>query len=367
MTNNNIPITILYMQNPKSSKKTHFRKFVYQIVAFVKKNKSSIKNSIFAWSIFFMVDLLFGLNFAEVKVSVYIKNTIFFIISFYTILYCALLPNLPKKVFKTIWVSPLIMLGLCFCKYYFDFYIFKINFPKEYSLIKNYFGFEAWRISQTAFYAIAYWVYLNSIKDQKLRREAEKKLLKTEIDFLKAQINPHFVFNTLNFVYNKVASIDKESGEAIMSLTRLMRNSVESTKHEQATIASEVNMIEEYLYLQKLRFGNRLCVEFKKEGLFSFFAIPPLILISLVENAFKYGIIDDAENPIYISIKVDKDALYFVCKNKKRVDFEDKETTAIGLGNIKRRLEIYYDHNYDLYANETIDIYEVFLNIRWKK
>jgi two-component system, LytTR family, sensor kinase len=355
------------MQNEIIHLQSKFLKLLYGINQFVRNNKQIIKKHILGWTIYCLIEFCFSVSIAAIIPSSFIKNIVYFILCFYAILFGAFIPQLPKKILKAIIVSFFLVILLVAFKYFFDFYIYKINFPKDKSILKNYFAYEIWRIYQPTIYAYAYWVYLNSIKDQKLRREAEKKLLKTEIDFLKAQINPHFVFNTLNFVYNKVASIDKESGEAIMSLTRLMRNSVESTKHEQATIASEVNMIEEYLYLQKLRFGKRLCVEFKKEGLFSFFAIPPLILISLVENAFKYGIIDDAENPIYISIKVDKDALYFVCKNKKRVDFEDKETTAIGLGNIKRRLEIYYDHNYDLYANETIDIYEVFLNIRWKK
>ena len=342
---------------------------IYRIQHFILRNKKQILYHLIGWVLFWIIELGYGysIEIKNINLFKFGINATFFLTCFYSILNVCFLT---KSTWKSIFLKSIALILILFLlKYFLDVYISKtslfVQFGENY-LIK-FLIFEFWRITQATLYAYAYWIYLNSLKEQKQRREAEKKLLKTEIDFLKAQINPHFVFNTLNFVYNKVASIDKESGEAIMSLTRLMRNSVESTKHEQATIASEVNMIEEYLYLQKLRFGNRLCVEFKKEGLFSFFAIPPLILISLVENAFKYGIIDDAENPIYISIKVDKDALYFVCKNKKRVDFEDKETTAIGLGNIKRRLEIYYDHNYDLYANETIDIYEVFLNIRWKK
>jgi two-component system, LytTR family, sensor kinase len=355
------------MQNRILAFKSFFFNFVYRINEFINKYKQVIKAHIIGWFVYFVIEFCLTISYADVNPSSFLKNFLYVILSFYVLLFGAFIPFSQKRKFKLVIACLFLAFLMVSAKYVFDFYIYKIDFPKDKSLARNYFGFEIWRISQTILYAYAYWIYITAVKEQKRILSLEKKLLKTEIDFLKAQINPHFLFNTLNFVYNKVFNTNKESGEAILSLTRLMRYSVESTKHDQLSLSKEAEMIEEYLQLQRLRFGERLFVEFQKEGLLFLFIMPPLVLMSLVENAFKYGIINEPDYPIKIFLKVDKDQLRFVCSNKKRLDFEEKETTAVGLDNIKRRLEIVYGQNFDLQNTESESIYEVSLNVFWKK
>ncbi|MCD8540419.1 MAG: histidine kinase [Leadbetterella sp.] len=166
-------------------------------------------------------------------------------------------------------------------------------------------------------------------------------------------------------MYNEVADLNSRSGEAILSLTRLMRYSVESTRNELNTVEKELEAIEEYLKLQQLRFGDRLALKYSRHGRLLFFSVPSLVLISLVENAFKYGIQDDPADPIELDVRVDSSQLTFRCRNKKRLYFTDKETTAVGLTNIRRRLEIAFPDHFELKIKDSTDYFEVNLEISW--
>ena len=144
-----------------------------------------------------------------------------------------------------------------------------------------------------------------------------------------------------------------------------MRYSVESTKNEKSSLVKEIEAISEYINLQSIRFGNNLYVNFTQGGVILFFSIPPLILVSLVENAFKYGIHDDPEHPIEIDVKVSHVGLTFLCKNKKRLDFVDRETTSVGLENVRRRLEMAFPERFTLNTTNSNFFYEVNLDILW--
>lgn len=335
--------------------------FVQRIQAFVKKNKKTIQYHIIWWCIFYIVDYFFAFFINEsISTLRYIANVFFVTIWFYIATYAIFLPSLPH-IFRT--VLKLIPFLSIFILLKFGFDV-AIGFVQE-GKYKTSFFYELWRFSTMSFYAFAYWIYIESLKEQKLRRETEAKLLKSEIDFLKAQINPHFLFNTLNFVYNDISKLSRKSGESILLLTKLMRYSVESTKSEQSTVGKEIQAIEEYINLQALRFGDKLSVEYTKKGSLFLFTLPPLILLSIVENAFKYGVIDDPENPIVIEIDVSRKALHFSCKNNVRLDFHDKETTSVGLSNIKRRLEMTYGENFELVTDNNEKVFEVDLKINW--
>ena len=257
----------------------------------------------------------------------------------------------------------------CFVKYYIELFI-ATEYIKDIVYIRkqpwSYVGLDVWRFTSATFYSFAYWYYLKSIQEEKQRRHTEEKLLKAEIDFLKAQINPHFVFNTLNFVYNDVTKTNPTSGDAILSLTKLMRYSVESTKSEHSTVAKELEAIGEYIRLQKIRFGESLALNYTQSGNLLFFTLFPLVLLSIIENAFKYGVHDDHSDPIVIDIKVSSLGLSFLCRNKKRMDFQDKETTAVGNKNIKRRLEMSYPDNSVFKTQDSETHFEVLLDIKWK-
>lgn len=333
--------------------------------------KGKIAGHVIIWIAFWTTDFLFSYGFdrGETAVMPFIFNALTNTGYFYICVFYIILPNFSKSITLTFICIFMLLLVFIFAKMEIEKLIKTgnyINIVERKGTIIPYLSFEFWRYSYMTFFSFAYWYYIKSIREEQLRRITEEKLFKTEIAFLKAQINPHFLFNTLNFVYNDVAGLSSRSGEAILSLTRLMRYSVESTKSEQNTVEKELEAVEEYLKLQKLRFGDRLALKYTKHGNLFFFSIPPLVLISLVENAFKYGIQDDLTDPITIDIRVDSSGLNFRCRNKKRLDFIDKETTAVGHTNIRRRLEMAFPGHFDLKTLNSTTHFEVELEIIWK-
>jgi two-component system LytT family sensor kinase len=354
------------------SLKTTFENCFDLISKYFNDHKSLIKQHAIGWGVFYLVDFLFMVSISEEVetgvVGFYISTIIFYILCFYTVVFI-FIKFLPNRIWKAMCFTFVVLVVFTFLKTYWNISV--LHFEGSLARFKrspaNAFALESWRFSTSILYAFAYWIYVQRMNEQKKRVKTEQLLHKTEIDFLKAQINPHFLFNTLNFVYYDISAISQTSGKAILGLTKLLRYTVESSKAELVLLKKELDAIEEYITLQRVRFGENLHVRFKQEGMVMFLAFPPLILMSIVENAFKYGIIDDRDNPIDIELIANPGNLYFRCRNLIRHDFKDKETTAIGIDNIIRRLDIFYEERYDINIDETEKTYEVVLNVRWEK
>ena len=334
------------------------------------ERRYKIADQAIIWIAFWTTDFLFTYAFQQWKTEVipFVFNALSNTIYFYICVFLIILPTFSKSKALTFLNILILMLVFVLAKMGVESWLVTTNYVamvEEKGTFIPYISFESWRYSYMTFFSFAYWYYIKSIREEKLRRETEEKLFKTEIAFLKAQINPHFLFNTLNFVYNDVAGLSQRSGEALLSLTRLLRYSVESTKSEQSTVKKELEAIEEYFNLQKLRFGKRLALHYTREGHLLFFSLPPLVLISLVENAFKYGIQDDQADPITVEVTVDTARLWFRCRNLKRLDFIDRETTVVGYTNIRRRLEMTFHENFALTTRNSDTHFEVDLEILW--
>lgn len=333
-------------------------------------NREKIISQAIIWIAFWTTDFLFTYAFQQWKTAVipFVFNSLTNTIYFYICVFFIILPAFSKSKTVTLIAVLILLLTFVFTKMGIEWYLKTDNYitiVEKKGTILPYISFEFWRYSYMTFFSFAYWYYIKSIREEKLRRITEEKLFKTEIAFLKAQINPHFLFNTLNFVYNDVAGLSSLSGEAILSLTRLMRYSVESTKNEQTTVGKELEAVEEYLKLQKLRFGERLALSYTRQGNLFFFCIPPLVLMSLVENAFKYGIHDEVSDPIEIEVKADARGMTFRCRNKKRHNYVNQETTGVGLTNIRRRLEMAFADHFDLQTVDSTTHFEAALQISW--
>lgn len=340
--------------------------FIYRIKSFVQINKEIIKRHTLGWLIFWFVDFCFAFANRGGSINLdYPFNIIVVVSYFYVITYLALLPNLPINKLKAIFLTLLILMCFVFLKYLFTTFIFDGN-PTRKGI--TFISFEVWRLSTATFYAIAYWVYLQSLKDQKMRYLSEIKLietqdvlLSTEIKFLKAQINPHFLFNTLNFLYAETYKLSPKVGEGILLLTEIMRYTVQSTNNEEIMIEKEAEFLRKYVEIQQLRFHDRLQIVLDINIFSPTVSIPPLVILSFVENAFKYGKINDPNNPLTIKLESNPKYIYFYCTNLKNTHFKDP-STAVGIENIKSRLSK-YSNNYDLSIKDENSIYTVTLKI----
>ena len=184
---------------------------------------------------------------------------------------------------------------------------------------------------------------------QQLRLERFKKSkLESELQSLKAQIQPHFLFNTLNNIYALAHSKSDQTAPAVAALSRLLRFVLFESGKELTPIASEVNILNEYIKLEKLRYGDKLKMQFDQNIENNNQMISPLLLLPLVENAFKHGASESIQEPkIHCSISERNGCLDFWIKNTIN-DNDETESFGLGLENLKRQLSISYPDRHKL-------------------
>jgi two-component system, LytTR family, sensor kinase len=186
------------------------------------------------------------------------------------------------------------------------------------------------------------------IQNQQLMKEKEKLWLETELNFLKTQIHPHFFFNTLNNLYSLTLKKSDLAPEIVLKLSALMSYMLYESNTAKVSLNKEITYLQNYLDLEKLRFGQRLSVPFEIEGQIEDVSIPPMMLILFVENSFKHGVKNNVQQiNIDISLKVEGAFLYFRVKNPISEN-RSKENTGIGLKNAIRRLDLLYGENHQL-------------------
>ena len=193
---------------------------------------------------------------------------------------------------------------------------------------------------------------------------SEKK--QVEIDYLRSQINPHFLTNTLNNIYSLSVTDDKRNSDAILSLSSLLDYVLYESNQPTISLEKEVNFLSNFIELEKMRNTKRLQVKFEIEGNIHG-NIPPMILITFVENAFKHCIGDLYSNSfIKILLKVEDDKLYFEVENSKSnltTNNQRKTFGGIGLANVKKRLSTLYPNNHSLETHDKKDTYVIILSL----
>jgi len=181
----------------------------------------------------------------------------------------------------------------------------------------------------------------------------QAKQTESELKLLKSQVNPHFLFNTLNNIYSTNLEDSDKANEIILELSDLLRYQLESNKEEFSTLAKEIKNLENYIHLEKIRVKD-CYINVTKEGNFQDTKILPLLLLPFVENAFKYGTgIEPGKIEVQISLNNKKEFRFYI-KNKITQKKGKVHSGGIGLDNVKKRLELMYYKKYDLDIN-TID------------
>ncbi|WP_413533906.1 sensor histidine kinase [Empedobacter brevis] len=212
------------------------------------------------------------------------------------------------------------------------------------------------------FSSLFLWMTFHSINTLKQNNIIEKEKKEAEINFLKAQINPHFLFNTLNNIYSLVSVNSADSLKAIENLSAIMRFTTYETNKDKIEIEREIDYINQYLDLEKIRYGEKFYVE--KEFLITNpkRLIHPYIISPFVENAIKHGIVKDINHPIKINIKTETNFLEISVENKINQHQKD-ETLGIGLTNLKKRLNYYFGKNYTFEVKNDYETFHIYLKI----
>jgi two-component system, LytTR family, sensor kinase len=211
------------------------------------------------------------------------------------------------------------------------------------------------------FSSILYMAHRNKRIEQK-NEEMKVQKLDAELLYLKAQINPHFLFNTLNNIYALSICDSEQTPEAILKLSAIMRYVTQEAAAETVPLEKELEYISSYISLQQLRSNHNLAVKYTFSGNATTYRIAPLILINFIENAFKHGVSNHAPCFVYIDIQADEGYLLMHVSNRKFAK-EGNAAAASGISNTIRRLQLQYPGKYQYSVDDNHDLYKVTLQL----
>jgi len=251
-----------------------------------------------------------------------------------------------KRLFAGVFVSYLVF---TFLRFFFEQIVTKLLFDKVNYTDVNFLNYMLDNLHYSSMAIILssfLWFVIYSIRLLEYNKLILEENKNTEIKFLKAQINPHFVFNTLNNIYSMVYFQSDKSLVAIDKLSKIMRFTTYESQKEKIRLSDEVDYIKAYIELEQLRHQDNVRVDLNVEIKNEFEEIPPYILSPLVENALKHGEVSDSE-PIEIQLKVSSEKLIFKVKNKIGTQKKDS-LGGIGLDNLQKRLQIHYPEKHQI-------------------
>ena len=332
-----------------------------------------IQNRIFLHSLFWIISFYILLQHFSISNEVSLIDYIFtalFHVSIITSVYINLYLLIPKFLDKQHYLIYIISLAALFLLFYalhvFTFDILsEVLFPNYY-LITFYSYLELLKyfviyIGLTTLFMLSkYWFEL--LESKKKLAEAEKEKIQNELKALKAQVNPHFLFNSLNTIYSLALKQSKDTPSVILKLSDVLRYMIYESNEKFVDIQNELEFIYNYIDLQKLRIQNPDLVEYTIDGKVTIQKIAPLILVVFIENAFKHGIKGDIQLQfIRINIIVKENEIDFKIENNKGVsdDVEQDKYKGLGLENVKRRLELMYPGKHYLAISNNNDKFMV--------
>jgi len=337
----------------------------------LKKFIQKYKLHLSVWSIYIIYEVfILGLvsrSFRPpiVYVLIYLSNiTVFYAHAFFL---NKLLSNknLKLKPVKISLLIAVIIFGYTLFSYYSGLLFIKLGFLTVNRVVSFDREFILTCIYRSLYYigfATGYVYIVKSFQDQKKVEALERQNLVTQIEkqalendlvqsqnnYLRSQINPHFLFNTLNFIYNDARKKAPMAADAIMNLAEMMRYALKRPEaSEMVPISEEIEQIEHLINLHKLRTANTINLELEVSGDLFGLRFPPLILLTLVENIFKHGNVSHSTQPALIKIIYENDHLHITTINMIN-DNKGKQTEShhVGIENIAKRLNNFYSENY---------------------
>jgi len=205
-------------------------------------------------------------------------------------------------------------------------------------------------------------LYFKQRGDRKRLEQLEKENLEQQLEYLKYQINPHFLMNTLNNIHALVDIDPEKSKQTILELSKMMRFVLYEGNKQVVPLDREIAFLQNYIQLMKLRYTDKVKITVDVPKNLPNKEVPPLMFITFVENAFKHGVSYRQASFIDIAINIGEDKLVFDCRNS-RIPKEDDKHGGVGLANVKKRLELIYGNRYTLDIKDEQDTYTVKLSL----
>jgi hypothetical protein len=335
-----------------------------------------------AWLCFFMLPILllpYNKEFSPFRSQRFVYWFVYTNIILVVFYYINSLKLIPLFLEKKKSVQYVLIVILCFAVYLFFFYVIGTIAEETKSFIER-------RAERQGTFR-AYYIFFNGaifmffiafivssfskivtkwFLAEEIKEEITKQQLQTELHLLKSQINPHFLFNTLNSIYSLSFSDGAKTGDAVLKLSKIMRYTLDEANNNTVLLSHEIEFINNYIALQKTRLTNKTTIHFEIDNNeeASLTRIPPLLFISFVENAFKYGVSTQHLSVIDIRIGVQDKKVFFNCNNDILPGPRSLEkSTGTGINNVERRLHLLFDSKYEFSINSTTGKFFVHLVI----
>ncbi len=245
------------------------------------------------------------------------------------------------------------------------------EFVSTYIFNRGNVRFNYFSIFCNSFVNITFWVLViltgkmiaEKIRSQLYIEQVEKEKSANELNFLRAQFNPHFLFNSINSIYGYIDKSNKEARNMLLVFSDMLRYQLYECTVDYIDIDRELNYIRNYVAIQKSRIDERIKVSFYTGKIDGNVKIAPFLLISFIENAFKYvGFNENGRNVVEINLTYSGDMLFFTITNTKDAfTGQSKKALGLGIANTKRRLELLYPYRHELTIIEKEDCFEVIL------
>lgn len=213
----------------------------------------------------------------------------------------------------------------------------------------------------------AFFIARENTRLEKQQLETNLKLKESELKLLRAQIHPHFLFNTLNNLYGLTLEKSDLAPELVLKLSALMDYMLYECNHPKVSLANELKHLQNYLEIERIRYGDKLQLDFRQKGETEKLEIAPMLLLAFFENAFKHGVSKSIQKPfVSISVKIQQEHFKLTIKNSRNPNDARQETytQGIGLSNVRKRLELIYPNAYQLDINPKENTFEVTLELK---
>lgn len=223
----------------------------------------------------------------------------------------------------------------------------------------SYYALKAGLFSSFMYFLFSYLRSLSKIHELQIEHQ------KAELDVLKTQLEPHFLFNTLNAFYSELAETQPKTAKGILKLSELLRYLTYDAHKDYMTLEKEIKFIKDYIYFYEKRFENNLFFNLKIIGNIQGQKVPSLTLIHFIENIFKHGIISNKKYPAEIKIEVNE--IYLILETKNKVsNVKNYSSTGIGKENLQKRLQLLFETNYQFHYKNEKGFYSTYLKIPFK-
>jgi sensor histidine kinase YesM len=283
----------------------------------------------------------------------------------YSLFYVLVPRYLLTKKFLSFFIGLFIVLSICIL--YTIFAQLSLDDSKNFRGMTLSIGKNVLPFLHVGGIALSIKMLLNWYQQKQQTIEAEKQKTAAELQLLKAQLHPHFLFNTLNNLYAYTLESSPRSPEIVMKLSELLRFMIYESNTQKIPLTKEINLIQSYVTLEKLRYGDRLDMSITITGDVGKYQIAPFLLLPFLENSFKHGTSKQLDQTwISLNLSMSDSVMYFKLVNSVEPEREERQTKIGGLGlmNVKRRLELLYKDRHGFAVKRLEDVFVVDLEVK---